>query len=106
MVPSEETAENVIGTAIDKNKVSERGLGSIDEENYRQLLRRTINTHLQKNFDDEIQKAHLEMREEQRRAINEIVEEQRIMVEKIVNEEKQAIWDRVIASSQHLSEVN
>jgi len=99
---SKEKAENVVRVTAEKGKVISKDVGTSNKEAYHLSLKRTIDAHLQKSFDEEIQKANQEMTEERQRAINEIIMEQQTVIKKAVEEEKRAIWARAAETNRRL----
>jgi len=64
--------------------------GSGDE--YRNHMKKLIETTIKGVLDQEIQKAAQELMEEQRKAIRQIVDDYKITLQQIVDEEKKSIW--------------
>ena len=66
-----------------------------DKEKYRRLLKEKIDTRLKESLEVEIEKAAIEMEEEQQRAVNELLGERQSLVKKILDEEKKGMWTRM-----------
>ena len=64
-------------------------------EEYRDAVKRLIDTEVRNIIDEEIKKASQELLEEQRKAIRQVVEEHQAAIRAVVEEEKKAIWGRV-----------
>jgi len=62
---------------------------------YREAVKRLIETEVGNIIDEEIRKAARELVEEQRKAIREAVEEHKLVIRQVVEEEKKAIWGRL-----------
>jgi sulfite reductase beta subunit-like hemoprotein len=62
---------------------------------YREAVKRLIETEVGNIIDEEIRKAARELIEEQRKAIREAVEQHKLVIRQVVEEEKRAIWARV-----------
>lgn len=62
---------------------------------YRESVKRLIETEVGNIIDEEIRKAARELIEEQRKAIREAVEEHKLVIRQVVEEEKKAIWARL-----------
>jgi sulfite reductase beta subunit-like hemoprotein len=62
---------------------------------YREAVKRLIETEVGNIIDEEIRKAARELVEEQRKAIREAVEEHKLVIRQVVEEEKKAIWSRL-----------
>jgi hypothetical protein len=76
-----------------ETKVATReGVGMTE---YRESVKRLIQTEVGNIIDDEIRKAARELAEEQRKAIREAVEEHKLVIRQVVEEEKKAIWDKL-----------
>ena len=66
---------------------------SVDE--YREAVKRLIQTEVANIIDEEMRKAARELVEEQRKAIREAVEEHKEVIRQVLEEEKKAIWARL-----------
>jgi polyhydroxyalkanoate synthesis regulator phasin len=66
---------------------------SVDE--YREAVKKLIQTEIGNIIDEEIRKAARELLEEQKKAIRQVVEEHRLAIRQAVEEEKKAIWSRL-----------
>ncbi|MDD5081991.1 MAG: hypothetical protein PHU08_01325 [Dehalococcoidales bacterium] len=62
---------------------------------YRDAVKKLIETEVRNAIDEEMRKAAQELLEEQRLAIRQMVEEHRSAIREAVEEEKKAIWVRV-----------
>ena len=78
---------------MDSKTIQSRETGSANE--YRESVKRLIETEVGNIIDEEIRKAARELIEEQRKAIREAVEEHKLVIRQIVEEEKKAIWGRL-----------
>ncbi len=78
---------------ITGTKATSTMTGSADE--YRQSIKKLIDSAVKSSFDEELRRATQEIQEEQRRAVKELIEEQRSLVRKLVEEEKKAIWAKI-----------
>ena len=67
--------------------------GNMDE--YREAVKKLIETEVRNAIDEEMTKAAQELLEEQRKAIRQMVEEHRIAIREAVEEEKKAIGTRL-----------
>ena len=65
--------------------------------NYRQELRRLIDSEVKNVKDEEIKKATQELLDEQKKAIIQIVEEHKLIIREVVEEEKKMIWEKAEA---------
>jgi hypothetical protein len=80
------------------HQTDERGTptgGEMDE--YREAVRRVIDTEVRKTLEDEVQKAARELIEEQRKAIRQILDEHKAAIRQVVEEEKKVIWEKAEA---------
>ncbi len=66
---------------------------TVDE--YRDSVKRLIETEVANIIDEEIRKAARELVEEQRKAIREVVDEHKAAIRQVLEEEKQAIWAKL-----------
>ena len=73
-----------------------------DMGEYREGVRKLIDTEVKKSLEDEIQKASKELIEEQRKAIRQILEEHKAAIRQVVEEEKKAIWEKAEALRQSI----
>ena len=76
----------------EKQVVSKIMAGS--KEEYRESIKKLIDTAVKNALDDEMHKAIQELLEEQRKAVRQVLEELRATLRQIVDEEKKAIWER------------
>lgn len=67
-------------------------IGSVDD--YREAIKKLIDTEVKNALDEELRKAAQELVEEQRKAIQQLVEEHKMAIREVVAEEKKAIWAR------------
>ncbi len=61
---------------------------------YRESIKKLIETSIKSALDDEMRKAAQELMEEQKKAVKQILEEQKTILRQVVEEEKKAIWTR------------
>ncbi len=61
---------------------------------YRESIKKLIETSIKGVLDEEMRKAAQELMEEQRKAVKQILEEQKAVLREVVEEEKKAIWAR------------
>ncbi len=73
-----------------------------DIDEYREAIRKLIDTEVKNALDEEIRNATKELIEEHRKAIKQIVEEHKLVIREVVEEEKKAIGARAEA----LPEIN
>ena len=66
---------------------------NIDE--YRETVRKVIETEVRNLIDEEMRKAAQELLDEQKEAIRKLVEEHKLAIREVVEEEKEAIWTRL-----------
>ena len=78
---------------MDARTTQARDNGSTGE--YREAVKRLIETEVGNIIDEEIRKAARELVEEQRKAIREAVEEHKLVIRQVVEEEKKAVWGRL-----------
>lgn len=64
----------------------------VDE--YRETVKRLIETEVKNVIDEEMKKAAQELLDEQKKAIRQMVEENKMVIREVVAEEKKAIWAR------------
>jgi uncharacterized membrane protein len=74
--------------------VNEKGAAAGGKEEYREAIRKQVNSEIKKIFDLEIQKASEELAEENKKAIRQVVEEYRTTIHQVVEEEKKKIWEK------------
>lgn len=72
----------------------------VDE--YREGVKRIIESEVRKALSEEIKKAQMELIEEQQKAIRQILEEHKATIRSIVQEEKTAIRDKAEALRQSI----
>jgi ATP-dependent Zn protease len=77
----------------DKEVTFSAASNNVDE--YRDAVKKLIETEVKDAIDEELRKAAQELLEEQRKAIRQMVEEHRLAIKEAVEEEKKAIWTRV-----------
>lgn len=82
-------------TRVGQGEEIEFGKSSDDVDEYREAIRKLIETEVKDAIDEELRKAAQELLEEQRKAIRQMVEEHRLAIKEAVEEEKKAIWTRV-----------
>ncbi len=85
--------ETKIGHQTDE-KIMDTGS---DMDEYREAVRRVIDTEVRKTLEDEVQKAARELIEEQRKAIRQILDEHKAAIRQVVEEEKKVIWEKAEA---------
>jgi ATP-dependent Zn protease len=81
------------GGTMDARIVQTKDTNSMGD--YREAVKRLIETEVGNIIDEEIRKAARELVEEQRKAIREAVEEHKLVIRQVVEEEKKAIWSRL-----------
>jgi hypothetical protein len=79
------------------NKTSADDVGE-----YREGVKRIIESEVKKALSEEIKKAQMELIEEQQKAIRQILEEHKATIRSIVQEEKTAIWEKAEALRQSI----
>ena len=79
----EQKEKQVIGKIMTESK-----------EEYRESIKKLIDSAVKNALDEEMHKAIQELLEEQRNAVKQVVEELRVTLRQIVDEEKKAIWER------------
>jgi len=62
---------------------------------YREAVRKLIETEVRNALDEEMRKAAQELLDEQKKAIRQVVEEHRLAIREAVEEEKKAIGTRL-----------
>ena len=84
-------------TIVDKWKDDKtvRAVSNTDE--YRESIKKLIDTEVRNALDEEMRKAVQELMEEQRKAVRQIVEEHKAAIRQVVDEEKKAIWEKAEA---------
>ena len=82
-------------TKISQGKEAEYGRAVNDVDEYREAVKKLIETEVKDAIDEELRKAAQELLEEQRKAIRQMVEEHKLAIKEAVEEEKKAIWTRV-----------
>ena len=82
-------------TKVGQGKEVEYGRKGNDVHEYREAVRKLIETEVKNTIDDEMRKAAQELLEEQRKAIRQMVEEHKSAIREAVEEEKKVIWTRV-----------
>ena len=82
-------------TTVSQGKEIENSKIGSDVNEYREMVRKLIETEVKNTIDDEMRKAAQELLDEQRKAIRQMVEEHRVAIREAVEEEKKAIWTRV-----------
>lgn len=83
--------ETKVGSGKETERV--RTITNVDE--YREAVRKLIQTEVGNIIDEEMRKAARELLEEQRKAIRQVIEEHRLAIREAVEEEKKAIWARL-----------
>ena len=64
-------------------------------DEYRETVRKVIETEVRNLIDEEMRKAAQELLDEQKKAIRQLVEEHRLAIREVVEDEKKAIWARL-----------
>ena len=82
-------------TQVDQEQTDEYGKTGADVAEYRDAVKKLIETEVKDAIDEELRKAAQELLEEQRKAIRQMVEEHKSAIKEAVEEEKKAIWTRV-----------
>ena len=82
-------------TKVGQGREVESGKTGTNMNEYREAVRKLIETEVRNVIDEEMRKAAQELLDEQRRAITQMVEEHRIAIREVVEEEKKAVWTRV-----------
>lgn len=82
-------------TKTGQDKEAEYGRSVTDVDEYREAVKKLIETEVKDAIDEELRKAAQELLEEQRKAIRQMVEEHKLAIKEAVEEEKKAIWTRV-----------
>jgi hypothetical protein len=67
---------------------------------YRESVRKLIDSEVKKALEEEVQKAVAELIEEQRKTIRLMLEEHKAAIEQVVAEEKKEIWEKTEALRQ------
>jgi hypothetical protein len=67
---------------------------------YRESVRKLIDSEVIKALEEEVQKAATELMEEQRKAIRLILEEHKAAIQQVVEQEKKEIWEKTEALRQ------
>ncbi len=82
-------------TTVDHEREVEHGKMGTNVNEYREAVRKLIETEVRNTIDEEKRKADQELLDEQRNAIRQMVEEHKVAIREAVEEEKKAIWTRV-----------
>ncbi len=82
-------------TTVDQGKEVKYGETGTNVTEYREAVRKLIETEVRSVIDEDLRKAAQELLEEQRKAIREMVEEHRVAIREAVEEEKKAIRTRI-----------
>ena len=80
---------------INDEIAAEYGKTGTDVAEYREAVKKLIETEVKDAIDEELRNEAQELLEEQRKAIRQMVEEHRLAIKEAVEEEKKAIWTRV-----------
>lgn len=80
---------------VGQGKEIKLGRSGDEVDEYREAVKKLIETEVKDAIDEELRKAAQELLEEQRKAIRQMVEEHRLAIKEAVEEEKKAIWTRV-----------
>jgi hypothetical protein len=73
-----------------------------DIDQYREAVRKLINSEVKKTLEEEVQKAALEILEDQKKAIREILDEHKRAIQQVVEEEKKDVWEKAEALMQSI----
>ena len=79
-----------------------RASQTYDLSAYRESVRKIMVDELRNALDDEVQKAGLELIEEQRKAIRQILDEHKAAIRQVVEEEKKTIWEKAESLRQSI----
>ena len=82
-------------TIVEHEEKTEYGKTDSNVAEYREAVRKLIETEVKNVIDEEMKKAAQELLDEQRNAIRQMVEEHKIAIRQAVEEEKKAIRQRV-----------
>jgi len=82
-------------TTVGQGREAEYAKTGKNINEYREAVRKVIETEVRNALDEEMRKAAQELLDEQRKAIRQLVEEQRLAINEVVEEERKAIWTRV-----------
>ena len=82
-------------TTVDHAREAEHGKMGNNVSEYRQAVRKVIETEVRNLIDEEMRKAAQELVDEQRKAIRQLVEEYKLAIREVVEEERKAIWIRL-----------
>ena len=82
-------------TTVGRAREVEYGKMDTDVIDYREAVKKLIETEVRNAVDEEMRKAAQELLDEQRKAIRHMVEEHRAAIKEAVEEEKKVIWKRV-----------
>ena len=75
----------------------------MNQDAYRETIRKLISAEIKNALDEEIRKAAQELRDESRNAIRLILEEHKAAIRQVVDEEKKAIWAKADALRKSIS---
>ena len=82
-------------TRVGQRKEVKHGEMSSSVNEYREAVRKLIETEVRNAIDEEMKKAAQELLDEQRKAIRQVVEEHRLAIREAVEEERKAIGTRL-----------
>ena len=82
-------------TTVDHKREVEHDKIDANVNEYREAVKKLIETEVRNAIDEEMRKAAQELLEEQRKAIKQMVEEHKVAIREAVEDEKKAIWTRV-----------
>lgn len=82
-------------TTVDQGTEVEYAKTGKNMSEYRETVRKVIETEVRNLIDEEMRKAAQELLDEQKKAIRQLVEEHRLAIREVVEEEKKAIWARL-----------
>ena len=84
-----------IDTIVSQESEAEYAKTGKNMNEYKETVRKVIETEVRNLIDKELRKASQELLDEQKKAIRQLVEEHRLVIREAVEEEKKAIWSRL-----------
>ena len=82
-------------TTVGHEKEVEHDKMGTNVNEYREAVKKLIETEVRNTIEEEMRKAAQELLDEQRKAIKQMVEEHKVAIREAVEDEKKAIWTRV-----------
>ncbi len=82
-------------TTVGQEKEVEHDKVGTNVNEYREAVKKLIETEVRNTIEEEMRKAAQELLDEQRKAIKQMVEEHKVAIKEAVEDEKKAIWARV-----------